>query len=932
MFKSASGTKLIDQVGRNPNFSPSARFVAAFVGNVDANSGGKMILFDLLGGRPVDFKIEGPIIGWALEDGILIEGTYPRGQLKIRQSLIDPQPQPAAPKQIGDDQENNQESEAGLIVPRAGVFNRGASAWEALRFKLEIERGLVVLVNQAGAARLWELATGYSIPVNAKQPTPILEHYGLTNFRAPTTWDTGEPLRLSHYSPELDRVLGNLFGNKKFPKQKAFFFQQNEITEQSQERSRKVGGDWRAKSIWIGDVLATTRENGFENQIATYGILLDEFVQPEALVLGTTWDAKSAFEIGHRPIFKNPRGSAGIEKRLLASVPIAGKYLNTRGKSQPLCTQLADDRESAWSIRDQAHGIWTWSDKNKTYWLVQMLCFWKGALSTKVYLFVNQGREAPTVVDLFDPLTELLGDVTNELLTRIRPYVIGKNWLMLGSAGGAAIALVNLTDTKNVLYLHNLRSASAMKQIFLSKDRRFAVQLNTDGSFYVYSMKGASVWNVDRVKERNNATSPLVRFPIAPVVVSGRWIDDEILFYTDQGYYWGSYEAGQFVHLMQSGEIGLHPISQFASLLSRPDIVRAAIEGTSPPPAPQLNVPPQFNLELGAVSNGKVEISIDAQSTTQLKLARLFIDGKPLPDIKLENAKSQKRLTITLPSQTHWLSGVVIDQAGLTGTPVTVRLERNGPPTGRLIGMLIGIDEYAEPNLKLNFASQDAKRLRDVLNVGLSSQYTSVDLLPLLNSDAKRVNIERELEKIVERVGEDDTLLFFFSGHGFNDKAGRYYLVPSDFLSTNLAGTGLEWSRIGAILKKSKGRIVVILDACHSGQSGAEESANDQVPDAFSEIKVPMVILAAAKGRQFAYEDTPNKAEKWGGGAFTFALKNLLSSGRAVADTNHNGALEISEIYSALKTAVTKDTANNSRGVQTPWLEQRNVVGDFALF
>src|SRR5207247_1749648 len=158
-----------------------------------------------------------------------------------------------------------------------------------------------------------------------------------------------------------------------------------------------------------------------------------------------------------------------------------------------------------------------------------------------------------------------------------------------------------------------------------------------------------------------------------------------VLLYTDQGYYWGSYEAGQFVHLRQPGEVGLHPISQFASLLSRPDIVRGAIEGNAPPQAPRLTPPPRFSLNVGTAADGVIEISIDAQSTTRLKLTRLFADGRPLPDIELEGTKALKKLKIDFPSQVHSLSGVVIDQAGLASAPVQVRIERKGVPAGRLI-------------------------------------------------------------------------------------------------------------------------------------------------------------------------------------------------------------------------------------------------------
>ena len=310
----------------------------------------------------------------------------------------------------------------------------------------------------------------------------------------------------------------------------------------------------------------------------------------------------------------------------------------------------------------------------------------------------------------------------------------------------------------------------------------------------------------------------------------------------------------------------------------------------------------------------------------------MFADGRPLTEISADGDSMSASANVAIPDRIHWLTGVAVDQRGLESTPFQVKIDRNGAPTGRLVGMVVGVDNYIEPHLKLNYASLDARRMKKSLEENSRLEYSDVRITELLNNDASGETIVSELTRIAHDASKDDTLLFFFSGHGFKDDAGHYRLTPKEFLSTELSRTGLEWSRIGSVLRASKGRVVVILDACHSGQSGADEAANDQVSDALAEVKAPMIILSAAKGRQFAYEDIPNQSTKFGGGAFTFALTNLLGPGRAAADKNNNGSLEVSEIYSALKDTIVKETASHWRGVQTPWLEQRNVVGDFVLF
>ena len=933
VYELATGTKIVDGVGRNPNFSPGSRFVAALVGSEDEDTGGKMSLYDLNAQRLVDFKLAGPILGWAHNDGILIEGTYPRGELKIRQSLIDPVP-PSVSHAVKDAADNSdQENEIGLVIPSESAAGRSSSAWEALRFRIEIEHGIAVLVDNSNMlrTRIWELATGYIVTVAPDQSAFVLSHFGLKDLRTPSFWDPGEQLKLSHYSPEVDRILSGLTEQRNFPKQKSFLVSHAESgsTQQSKTAALQQNADWRAKPIFIGNLEATTSKAGFINQISSFSLDLEPPTEPTSFVVGTKWAKQGAFSINHQPIFEKGVRADELEKRLLNNVPIAARYLNTLKGNTP-CSELESGAQ-AWRFKDHVHGLWTWSKGSKTYWLAQMLCYWKGALSTRTYLFVRNGRDPATVVDLFNPLTQSLGDVTNETLTRVRPYLMG-DWLLLGSAGGSAIALVDLERPDNISYLPDLRSSSAMKQIYLSKDRRFVVQLNGDGNFYVYDAKSASAWNSSKLREQGDDPSSDVKFPQAKLMVSGRWIDDEILLYSEQGYYWGSYEAAQFVHLRQPGESGLHSIAQFAKLLSRPDIIRAAIDGKSPPEAPTLNAPPQLTFKVNRVAEKTIELFIEARSSSQLKFVRLFADGRPLTEISSDGDNMSASVSVAIPDRIYWLTGVAVDQRGLESTPFQVKIDRDGAPTGRLVGMVVGVDNYIEPHLKLNYASLDARRMKKSLEENSRLEYSDVKITELLNGDASGETIVSELTRIAHDASKDDTLLFFFSGHGFKDEAGHYRLTPKEFLSTELSKTGLEWSRIGSVLRASKGRVVVILDACHSGQSGADEAANDQVRDALSEVKAPMIILSAAKGRQFAYEDIPNQSTKFGGGAFTFALTNLLGPGRAAADKNNNGSLEVSEIYSALKDTVVKETANHWRGVQTPWLEQRNVVGDFVLF
>ena len=921
----ASGAKIVDRVGLNPNFSPTSRFVAALRGESDNDTGGGMELFDLVAGRQVEFALEGPILGWALQDGMLLEGTYPRGELRLRQSLVDP----AAPAMRPAAAEREDESER-LVLPKAAAGWREASGWEHIGLKLDVEHGVAVLVDGSGRVTLWELATGFARQLGKPQAPLLVEQYGLTGFSLPTAWDVGEPLRLSHYSPAVDQLLPKLARNRDVAKQAGFLFEHR--GSEQRPRDLVVAGlaapaDWRVRGFAVGGTAVPRRGGGFIDQLASYRIELDPGREPEALVVGTKWVTPSAFSRSHAPVFARPPRE--IEQTLLKSVPIAGKFLNTLKPGGIPCTGPSDDGTYSWSFKDQAHGVWTWSAEGKTYWLVQMLCFWKGALITQLYLFIGGPGGSVVGAEPFEPLLSHWNDAASESLTRVRPQLTGDGWLLIASAGAAEAALLNLKEPAKITYLHGLRDAAALSRMFRSKDGRFVAQLNTNGSFFAYPVAAGDVWTKVRMTEwKAAAAAGNSQFPVAPAAVRGRWIDDEILLFTDEGYYWGSYEAGHFVHLRLAGDASLHPIGQFASSLNRPDIVRAAIGGQAAPAAPRLAVPPAIALTAGRAGDGKLRIRIEASSATSLKAVRLYIDGQRLPEIAFAGRSAVYELEVEYPANARWLAGVAIDDKGFTSAPATARLEPRDRSRSRLTGVLAGVDTYAERELTLTYAKSDAGRLKAALEANRSGYYGAVDLVALGDSDAGPDAILGALDAAVAKAAAGDTVLFFFSGHGVQGGDGHFYLTPSGFRSNDAARSGLAWSRIAAILRTSKARVVVILDACHSGLSGVDGLAtNDQIADALANVEVPMLILAAAKGRQFAYENP-----KWGGGVFTHELVGVLGDGRAAADKNGNGVIEVSELYQALKTAVTRETENGPRGIQTPWLERRNLVGDFALF
>lgn len=82
------------------------------------------------------------------------------------------------------------------------------------------------------------------------------------------------------------------------------------------------------------------------------------------------------------------------------------------------------------------------------------------------------------------------------------------------------------------------------------------------------------------------------------------------------------------------------------------------------------------------------------------------------------------------------------------------------------------------------------------------------------------------LGSVARKASANDTILFYFAGHGVRDK-GRFYMISKETSVADIPHTALEWSRVGEVLAKSAARVLVVLDACQSGQAGAQQSASN---------------------------------------------------------------------------------------------------------
>lgn len=927
VFDVATGVKIADRVGTDPNFSPEARFVGAYV-SLEGQRGRQLELFDLVARLPAAGMIlYGPSFGWALNDGVLIAGTSLFQEIRVYRTLIDDH----GPK------------EAAARTPHIEVDGDKGYAWSHFRLGLYPEPAVIVVSSGMGTS-IFDLASFK--PTNsgrelAESGSRVKLHDirdallkdGVANFKGFDGWQADGPVRLSHIDEDVEfGVAGNERRFKGTILPSSRLVRHTGTAAASAASNGSMGAivasaDWRSRTITkaIPSEGATDLVR-FAERLSEFAVCVDAACK--GIVRRTSIEnfvsssefARNEGAINWDHVAKFTKPASELQSRLVQDVPEA--LTSIAAPDEDLgWHEFPDDgdrrtRRVRFRLTEEpegysgVNGLWRWSVGGRTTWLTQQVYGWRGGLNASSVVMYLADPKGGQIVNLSaadrnsddqDGLHKaFLGEKSDPLL-RVRPFLYDERWLLIAAPAGGSAAIVDLQRPEPPTFMYGLKDVHDTRYLLRTHSGRRLVQLNTDGRFHIYEI------------------------PSGNLVVSGRYIDDEIIFYTPEGYFWSSYEGAHYVHARFAGRDGLYSLQQFARVLDRPDIVKAAIAGTAGTrPTPGLQVPPGLEVAVNKIGDTQIELAVAANASAALKELRVYQDGKPTSAIPASGVTLKAAITVDREPPARWLTVVAVDTAGLTSMPVTAKIEAPQRTVNTLHLLAVGVDEYDHLS-RLAFAKVDAETLTGASRAVKGSYYADVQASLLKDREATADQILKALSAKASEARAGDTLMLFFAGHGAKSPDGRFFMTTSTTRAEDLDGTALEWSRIAKVLGRTRARVIVLLDACHSGQAGAQlQATNDDAVAAISGAsRTPMLVFAASKGRQESEE-----LRGVGGGVFTQALAKLITQGRDEQDLNQNGVLEVSEIFRGLKDVVTRET----NGRQTPWLVRQDMVGDFAVF
>jgi WD40 repeat protein len=496
--------------------------------------------------------------------------------------------------------------------------------------------------------------------------------------------------------------------------------------------------------------------------------------------------------------------------------------------------------------------------------------------------------------------------------------------------------------------------------------------LGTDWSIRYFKASGEEVWNrtTSGIAWAMNTNGKVVVAALGDGTLRWYRVSDgkEILaffphkdrkrwvLWTPSGHYdaspGGEDLIGWHVNNGREKESSFFPASRFRSAFYRPDVIDRVMatleEGEAVrlanaesgrkevtvasvrdklPPVVTILSPPE-GTELSA---SPVTVRYSAASQEPVTSVRVLVDGRPVPlEGAAKNAQPSGDLAVPIPAKDCDVS-VIAENRFAVSEPATIRVRWKGTVVKeefeikpKLYVLSVGISKYQDPDLRLGLAAKDAQDFGSAWRTYAGPMYRGVEIKVLTDGEATKGNILDGLEWLQRQTTSKDVAVLFFAGHGINDPSGIFYFLPADAELERLKRTGLAQTDIVSTVATIAGKVLVFMDACHSGNlmGKTKRRAAVEISAVINELASAengAVVFSSATGRQYALENT-----EWGNGAFT---KGLVEGLMGKADYRGSGRITVN----MLDLYISERVKELTKGEQTPTTVKPPNVPDFPV-
>ncbi len=204
----------------------------------------------------------------------------------------------------------------------------------------------------------------------------------------------------------------------------------------------------------------------------------------------------------------------------------------------------------------------------------------------------------------------------------------------------------------------------------------------------------------------------------------------------------------------------------------------------------------------------------------------------------------------------------------------------------------VGVNDYSNypggcNNLTLSI--KDAKAVAHLYGKNTATEYSL-----LTDGDATRARIKAAITQVLGKAGENDIVVFYFSGHGY----------PGGFCASD---GRLNYSEIRKAMSTSRCKNkMMFIDSCHSG--GMRQNKSQSSSAAVNQAKKANVMLfLSSRDSEISREN-----RQLDNGLFTAFLLKGLKGG---ADVNRDRTITARELYDYVHRNVTNTSSDTQHPV-----------------
>ncbi len=270
----------------------------------------------------------------------------------------------------------------------------------------------------------------------------------------------------------------------------------------------------------------------------------------------------------------------------------------------------------------------------------------------------------------------------------------------------------------------------------------------------------------------------------------------------------------------------------------------------------------------------------------------------------------------------------------VTVCSVTVKAQQDVSQTSQtgappdVYAVVVGVSRYMDADIpQLQFAHRDAEVFAEFLMSKAGGSVPKENIRLLTDSGATQAAVYTALSGLAKKCKKNDLIFFYFSGHGDLENLTLFnngYLICYNSPPANYIGLALSIRDVNELANsfsvKTKANVVLITDACHSGNMSDSRSAGNVLSgQQLVEANEKVVRIASSKPDQLS-----NEKADWGGGrgVFSYYLVNGL---KGLADKSRDGIVTFGELKKFIESSLENDPVLKMENkVQTPVLSGKD--------